>query len=320
MIVCLGEALIDMIAMESGKSLEETERFEVRPGGAPANVAVAVARLGGRSAFIGKVGQDSFGRKLQSVMAGYGVNIGGMVETDTAKTALAFVSLRKDGEREFSFYRDPGADMLLQPDEVNEQLLEEAAVFHFGSISLASEPSRSATIHALEAAKKSNALICYDPNWRPSLWPGQEEAKKRILSVVQSVDLLKVNREELLFLTGREGLSEAVELFHEMGVPMVLVTLDRKGCFYSYSNGKIRYSGQVEGIPVEAVDTTGAGDTFVGAFLTRWTEQNLNLAHIEQEEIEETIRFSVQASSITVTRRGAMAAMPDRREVEEATL
>jgi fructokinase len=315
-IVCLGEALIDMISLEPGASLEDTERFLVRPGGAPANVAVAIAKLGGESAFIGKVGNDSFGRKLKSVMSRYGVNTEGMVFTDSAKTALAFVSLRGDGEREFSFYRDPGADMLLGPEEVNKGLIDRAHIFHFGSISLSSEPSADAARYALMRASQAGKLISYDPNWRPTLWRDEAEAKWTMLSVMPYVDIVKVNREELSFLTGRLDLQEAAEALHSRGAKIVLATLDREGCFYSFREDR-SFHGQVSGVPVSAVDTTGAGDTFVGAFLTLWQERKLQMSAVDEKSIHDLVRFAVQASAVAVTRHGAMEAMPIRAELRE---
>lgn len=315
MIVCLGEALIDMISLETGASLEETERFLVRPGGAPANVAVAIAKLAGKSAFIGKVGNDSFGRKLISVMSGYGVNTEGMVRCDKAKTALAFVSLRSDGEREFSFYRDPGADMLLQPEEVQNSLIDQADIFHFGSISLSSEPSATATRYALMRARQAGKVISYDPNWRPSLWSDEAEAKRTMLSVMPCVDILKVNREELSFLTERSDLHEAVEELHQRGAAVVLATLDREGCLYSCRGQERKFHGQVSGLAVSAVDTTGAGDTFVGAFLTLWQEKKLQISSLDEKSMHDMVRFAVKASAVTVTRHGAMEAMPLRAEV-----
>ncbi|KAG6494520.1 hypothetical protein ZIOFF_049552 [Zingiber officinale] len=264
LIVSFGEMLIDFVPTESGVSLAEATAFLKAPGGAPANVAIAVTRLGRRSAFVGKLGDDEFGRMLAAILRDNGVSDAGVVFDSGARTALAFVTLRADGEREFMFYRNPSADMLLTEAELNVDLIRKASIFHYGSISLISEPCRSAHLKAMELAKNAGALMSFDPNLRLMLWPSPEEARKQILSIWNQADIAKVSEVELAFLTGHDSVEDevAMELWHP-NLKLLLVTLGDQGCKYYTKD----FRGLVGSFAIEQVDSTGAGDAFVGGLL-----------------------------------------------------
>ncbi|GAB4859193.1 Fructokinase-2 [Ancistrocladus abbreviatus] len=305
LIVCFGEMLIDFVPTVSGVSLAEAPGFLKAPGGAPANVAIAVSRLGGKAAFIGKLGDDEFGHMLAGILKQNGVTGEGLTFDKGARTALAFVTLRADGEREFMFYRNPSADMLLTPEELNLELIRSAKVFHYGSISLIVEPCRTAHLKAMEEAKKAGALLSYDPNLRLPLWPSAEEAREQIRSIWDKADLIKVSDNELEFLTGSNKIDDAaaMSLWHDK-LKLLLVTLGEKGCKYYTKN----FRGTIDGFPVDTVDTTGAGDSFVGALLTKLVA---DLSILEDEsKLKEALKFANACGAITTTKKGAIPALP----------
>ncbi|KAM2624252.1 hypothetical protein TB1_031243 [Malus domestica] len=309
MIVSFGEMLIDFVPTESGVSLAEAPGFLKAPGGAPANVAIAVARLGGKAAFVGKLGDDEFGHMLAGILKQYGVTGEGISFDQGARTALAFVTLRADGEREFMFYRNPSADMLLKPDELNIELIKSAKVFHYGSISLIVEPCRSAHLKAMEVAKEAGALLSYDPNLREALWPSREEAKKQIMSIWDKADVIKVSDVELEFLTGSPKIDDAnaMTLWRD-SLKLLLVTLGEKGCRYYTKN----FRGVVESFEVNAVDTTGAGDSFVGALLAKIVDDHSILE--DEKRLREVLKFANACGAITTTKKGAIPALPNESE------
>ncbi|WP_282937879.1 PfkB family carbohydrate kinase [Paenibacillus sp. RC67] len=315
MVVCLGELLIDFVPEENGKPLEQVPAFQRAAGGAPANVAAAVAKLGGYSRFIGKVGYDAFGRYLRSTLIEAGVETA-LIETDEARTGLAFVSLRKDGERDFLFFRDPAADMLLEPSELKDEWLEDAAIYHFGSISLISEPCRSATLEAARRVKAFGGIISYDPNLRPALWPDEETMRQEVLSHISLADVVKVSEEEAAFLLEMEP-AEAVHQLLLMGTKAVVVTRGEEGCFVVTRNAMTL----VPGFRVKAVDTTGAGDSFVGAMLYKLVERELTADGLEsffsdEAAVSDIFKFANKVGAVTTTRRGAIPALPTLAEVE----
>jgi len=262
-VVALGELLIDFVPTVSGVTLIEAPAFKKAPGGAPANVAAGLVKLGTSCAFLGKVGDDAFGWFLKATLDEVGVETRGLVFSKEARTALAFVSLRADGEREFMFYRHPSADMLYTPAEVDLDLIQSAKIFHLGSISLISEPSRSATHAALKAARQQGVIVSYDPNLRLALWPDAQAAKTGMLSIWDQADLIKVSEDELIFLTGKKDIDQAIEALWHENLRLLVVTLGKAGCRY-YTPG---FRGQVAGFTVDAVDTTGAGDGFVAGLI-----------------------------------------------------
>ena len=309
-IVTLGELLIDFVPTVSEVSLIEAPAFKKAPGGAPANVAAGLAKLGVSCAFLGKVGEDAFGQFLKATLDEVGVNTEGLIFSHEARTALAFVSLRTDGEREFMFYRHPSADMLYRPDEVAVALIQKAKIFHFGSISLISEPSRSATLTALQAARESGLLISYDPNLRLALWPDADAAKAGMLSVWEQAELIKVSEEELTFLTGETDLAKAVDKLWHKDLQLMVVTLGKDGCAYFTPD----FRGTVSGFSVKPVDTTGAGDGFVAGLL-RGLLINPNALH-DENELRTVCRFANAVGALTTTQRGAIPALPTLQEVE----
>ena len=309
-VVCLGELLIDFVPTVSGVTLAEAPAFQKAPGGAPANVAVGLARLGIPSAFMGKVGEDEFGRLLAQTLANNGVDISPLFFSKVARTALAFVSLTAAGERDFMFYRHPSADMLFEPGEVDEASLRQAKILHYGSISLISEPSRSATFHAVEIAEKNGLMISYDPNLRLPLWPGEEEARAGMLSGWRHAHLVKVSAEEITFLTGEQDLSRGVDRLWQPSLKMVVVTLAAEGCRYFTREAE----GRVLGFAVDVVDTTGAGDAFVAGLLFQILQRPVLWEDVPA--LERGLRFANAVGALTTTKRGAIPALPDRETVE----
>ncbi|KAF0920495.1 hypothetical protein E2562_035388 [Oryza meyeriana var. granulata] len=310
LVVSFGEMLIDFVPTVAGVSLAEAPAFVKAPGGAPANVAIAVARLGGGAAFVGKLGDDEFGRMLAAILRDNGVDDGGVVFDAGARTALAFVTLRADGEREFMFYRNPSADMLLTDAELNVELIKRAAVFHYGSISLIAEPCRSAHLRAMEIAKEAGALLSYDPNLREALWPSREEARTQILSIWDQADIVKVSEVELEFLTGIDSVEDDVVMkLWRPTMKLLLVTLGDQGCKY-YARD---FHGAVPSYKVQQVDTTGAGDAFVGALLQKIVQDPSSLQ--DQKRLEAAIKFANACGAITTTKKGAIPSLPSEAEV-----
>ncbi|XP_042028476.1 probable fructokinase-6, chloroplastic isoform X1 [Salvia splendens] len=316
LVVCFGEMLIDFVPTTSGLALAEAPAFKKAPGGAPANVAVGIARLGGASAFIGKVGEDEFGYMLANILKENNVNNEGMRFDPGARTALAFVTLRKDGEREFMFYRNPSADMLLQEAELDIELIRKAKIFHYGSISLITEPCKSAHIAAAKAAKEAGVILSYDPNLRLPLWPSAESAREGILSIWDTADIIKISEEEISFLTqGEDPYDDNVvrKLYHE-NLKLLLVTEGPEGCRY-YTK---EFSGRVKGLKAEAVDTTGAGDAFVAGILSQLA---LDTSLLQNEDrLRDALRFANACGALTVMERGAIPALPTRETVLNALL
>ncbi|KAH8483220.1 hypothetical protein H0E87_027845 [Populus deltoides] len=316
LVVCFGEMLIDFVPTISGLSLADAPAFKKAPGGAPANVAVGIARLGGSSAFIGKVGEDEFGYMLAEILKENNVNSEGMRFDPGARTALAFVTLRSDGEREFMFYRNPSADMLLQEAELDLDLIRKAKIFHYGSISLITEPCKSAHIAAAKAAKDAGVVLSYDPNLRLPLWPSAESAREGILSIWDTADIIKISEEEISFLTkGEDPYDDAVvrKLCHP-NHKLLLVTEGPEGCRY-YTK---EFNGRVKGLKVDAVDTTGAGDAFVAGILSQLAK-DLSLLQNE-DRLREALMFANACGALTVKERGAIPALPTREAVHSAIL
>jgi fructokinase len=310
-VVALGEILIDFTP--AGKSKAGNVLFERNPGGAPANVLAAVTRLGGTAAFIGKVGDDAFGRYLKTVLDGIGIVSRGLRVTKDADTTLAFVHLDSKGDRSFSFYRRPGADTTLKVEEVDLGLLDQARIFHFGSLSLTNEPARRATLATAAYAKSRGLLVSYDPNWRPPLWESDAAAKAGMLSGLPFADLVKVSETELAFLTGEKDLATGSRKLFTPDMKLLLVTLGPKGCFFRCAKG----TGHVETYDTRVVDTTGAGDAFVGGLLYRLSRPDRRLADLTLDEIGEWVEFSCAVGSLCATKRGAIPAMPTLQEVAD---
>mgnify|MGYP000845557707 FL=1 len=309
-VVALGELLIDFTP--AGKSDNGNALYECNPGGAPANVLACLAELGKKTAFLGKVGDDEFGRFLRDVLAERGICTKGLILDSEANTTLAFVHLHPDGDRSFSFFRKPGADTLLRPDEIDRAQLN-AAIFHFGSLSLTNDPSRSATLTALRWAKEKGMLVSYDPNLRPPLWPSLEEARRQIQAVMRQADLVKISHEELEFLTGTDDLEAgSAQLSRDYGLRLLLVTLGKDGCYFRLGE----LNGRVPGFQVQAVDATGAGDGFLGGMLYEILRRGKALEAWTGEEMASSVRFANAIGALVVTRKGGIPAMPKLAEVQ----
>jgi fructokinase len=310
-VTAIGELLIDFTP--SGQSEKGNDLFECNPGGAPANVLAALARLGRNTAFIGKVGNDRFGRFLANTLTEVGVDTKGLVFSEEGNTTLAFVHLNSSGDRSFSFYRKPGADMLLRPEEILPDLVEQSRIFHFGSVSMTHEPSRSATLTAVKAAKEQGAVISYDPNLRPLLWESLDEAKRVMREGMKYCDVLKISEEELVFFTGVEDLQEGSSLlWKEFNTALIFITLGAEGCFYRQGD----MSGQIPTYDVKTIDTTGAGDAFLGGMLHRLLEVGKKPGKVTLEELETAVSFANAVGSLATTKKGAIPAMPALEEVE----
>lgn len=307
-ITAVGEILIDLT--QSGVSATGVPQYDANPGGAPANLAVAAARLGARTAFIGRVGNDSFGAYLRRVLRENGVSDDGLSVDPKEATTLAVVSLDGKNERSFSFYRNPGADVMLSKDDIDERLLTGTRILHFGSVSLTAEPSRSATLHAVKLAKSYGSLISYDPNYRENLWSDADTAVERMREPLPLVDILKVSDSELPLLTGTDDLEKGTKALFDMGVSLVFVTLGADGAFYR-SGGQI---GFCPASPVSVADTNGAGDTFFGAALSRLAKYHDPL-RLTADELDRITAFANRAAGTTVSRCGAIPAMPSLSEI-----
>ena len=310
-VVALGEILIDFTP--AGKNAQGINLLTQNPGGAPANVLAMVSRLGGKTAFIGKVGRDAFGTFLRPVLAERGIDVSGLRFDETAHTTLAFVHLNERGDRSFSFFRDPGADQMLTPKEVALHLIDNCGVFHFGAVSLTHDPCRSAVFHAAEYAKKQCKLVSFDPNIRLMLWEATEDARTQIERAIKYADLLKVSEEEMAFLTGTQDLDAGSKRLLDKGAALVLVSLGEQGAYYRNHSS----SGHVPAYPVNTVDTTGAGDAFIGAFL--WKTKGMmreELAFMNPVQLKQMVRFANAAGAMTTTGSGAIPAMPDLEQIQ----
>ena len=307
-ITAVGEILIDLT--QSGVNELGIPVFAANPGGAPANLAVAAAKLGASTAFIGKVGTDSFGTFLRSTLEENRVDVSGMVTDPRNRTTLAVVALDKFGERTFSFYRDPSADVNLRTEEISEEQLKNTRFLHFGSVSLTTDPARGATLYAAKTAKGHGAIISYDPNYRASLWNSQAEAVEAMLEPLPMVDVLKVSDEELPLLTGTEDLEAGSKILADKGISLVLVTLGANGAYYRFKG----CTGHVPGIRVKVGDTNGAGDTFFGAALSQLAKFE-KLEDVTVAGLEKIIAVANKAAALTTSRHGAIPAMPSAKEV-----
>ncbi len=313
-ITAIGEVLIDFTP--AGLSEKGEQLFECNPGGAPANVVVVLSKLGKSTAFIGKVGEDQFGEYLTQVLQGNGVDAKGLVKEKHASTTLAFVHLKEDGDRTFSFIRKPGADMLLGMDDIDLERIKGSKIFHFGSVSMTHEPSASATLRTCIYAKENGALISFDPNLRPALWSNLEEAKSRIKEGLALADIVKISEEELEFITGLTDLEEGTrQIQSQFKVKVILVTKAEKGCFVRFGSG-FKFA-DVPGFKVHTVDTTGAGDAFLGGFLYQLLERGCSIEQIRDQDWIPIISFANAVGALVTTQKGAIPAIPTYRQAAE---
>ena len=308
-VITIGELLIDFMPMEKGFRLKDTEGFVKKPGGAPANVAVAAAKLGRDAYFIGQVGQDGFGDFLKSSLEAYGVNTSRLYQTSKAKTALAFVSLDDRGERDFIFYRNPSADQLLEKDGINLDDFKNE-ILHFCSVSLDDYPIKETHKYVIRTLKQKGTIISFDPNLRFSLFSDLMAYRKNILEFIPYADILKISEDELEFITTFKDEKKAVEMLLKFPLKYLIITRGSEGA--SLFTKSKRYD--VGGVEVDAIDMTGAGDAFIGAFLAKIALDEITDKN-EDEKIIEYLNFANKVAALTTTKLGAMNAIPYLDEI-----
>lgn len=309
-VAALGELLIDFT--HNGDSAQGNPFYEANPGGAPCNVLAMLAKLGKRTAFIGKVGDDQFGHFLRQVGLEAGISMDGLVVDTHSHTTLAFVKTAENGDRDFSFYRDPGADALLTPDEVPEDIIAGAKTFHFGSLSLTGEPVRSATQKAVALARAEGCILSFDPNLRPPLWGSLEQAREQINWGIAQCDVLKISDDELLFLTGERDFDAGAAKLNAQfpNLQLVNVTAGAQGSISYYQGLRVFQPGLSLG---GVIETTGAGDTFCACVLNFLLEHGLE--QLTSEDLSRMLRFANAAAYLVTTRRGAIRSMPEPEQV-----
>jgi len=309
-VTALGELLIDFT--NNGVSTQGNPVFEANPGGAPCNVLSMLQKMGKKTAFIGKVGQDQFGKTLRNTIEELGINSRYLLTDEKVPTTLAFVHKLPDGDREFSFYRNPGADMMLKEEEIVEDMVNSTKIFHFGTLSMTHEEVRKATIKAVTLAKKNGALISLDPNLRLPLWDSPENAREQILKAISYCDILKISDNEINFVTGLEDYDEGIAKIQEtFGTPLIFLTMGKDGSRAYYKNMCI----EAKGFKVaEVVDTTGAGDTFCGTVLSRICD--LGIKNLTKEDLMEMITFANAAAALVTQKKGAIRSMPEICDVQ----
>ena len=309
-VIALGELLIDFTM--NGQSEHGNNMFEACPGGAPCNVLALLNKMGKKTAFIGKVGKDQFGTLLRDTITEAGIDASNLMVDENVNTTLAFVHTFPDGDREFSFYRNPGADMMLTADEVNPEVVKDTKVFHFGTLSMTHEGVREATKKAVETAKANGCLVSFDPNLRPPLWSSLDLAKEQMEYGFGKCDILKISDNEIQFVSGKEDYDEGIAYLQETyNIPLILVSMGKEGS-RAYYNGSI-----VEVKPFlqkNTIETTGAGDTFCGCVLHYICEHGME--DLKEENLKDMLTFANAAASVITTRKGALRVMPTREEIQ----
>ncbi|MGM8211556.1 carbohydrate kinase family protein [Virgibacillus sp. W0430] len=306
-VICLGEALVDMIPTNTENTL-----YRKSAGGAPANVAVGVAKLGERSTFIGKVGDDSLGRFLQHTLKHYGVVVEHMQFTSKARTGIAIVTNAGDGERSFEFFVKPSADQFLQAKEIHKKILVSHRILHVGSISMITPAAKKATEYAVKHAKENKMLLSYDPNLRLDLWKNANSARETITSMLSKVDVVKLSKEELQFITGVYSIEKGLERLEKYELPLLFITLGAEGCYVCTKEGY----AHVPSARVKAVDTTGAGDGFMAGIIYSIIKGHKSVNNVSIEDAIKMARLAVVAGALTASKKGTMAALPTISDIE----
>ena len=308
-VTALGELLIDFT--ENGESSQGNPLFEANPGGAPCNVLAMLSKLGHKTAFIGKVGNDFFGEQLKRAITEVGIDARYLLKDDEVHTTLALVHTYPDGDRDFSFYRNPGADMMLTENEISEGLIKDSGIFHFGTLSMTHEGVRAATKKAIRIAEEAGLLISFDPNLRPPLWKYMNEARKQILYGLEHCHILKISDNEIQWITGKTDYTEGVKWINERyQIPLILVSMGKQGS-RAYYKGRM-----VEAVPFlqeNTIETTGAGDTFCGCVLHYICENGLE--NLSDKDLKQMLTFANAAASLVTTRKGALRVMPEEEEI-----
>lgn len=310
-VVALGELLIDFT--ENGLSSQGNPLLEANPGGAPCNVLAMLNKLGKKTAFIGKVGKDQFGKQLKEVVEASGTDVTGLQMDGKVHTTLAFVHTFPDGDREFSFYRNPGADMMLTKEEVDPELIKKARIFHFGTLSSTHEGVREATRYAIDVAKENGLLVSFDPNLREPLWDSLDQAKEEILYGMSKCDILKISDNEMEFMTGTDDYTKGVEILRsQFDIPLICVTLGKAGSRAYYKDMIVEAAPFVR---EDTIETTGAGDTFEACTLNYILEHGLE--NLTEDNLQEMLTFANAGASIITTKKGALKVMPEKAEIEK---
>lgn len=308
-VIALGELLIDFTI--NGQSEQGNNMFEACPGGAPCNVLALLNKMGKKTAFLGKVGRDQFGTLLRDTITEAGIDASHLMIDDKVNTTLAFVHTFPDGDREFSFYRNPGADMMLTENEVDPAFIAQTKIFHFGTLSMTHDGVRAATKKAVQAAKDAGCLVSFDPNLRPPLWSSLDLAKEQMEYGFGVCDILKISDNEIQFVSGKEDYDEGIAYLQEKyHIPMILLTMGKDGSRAYYKGMRVERPG----FSVKAIETTGAGDTFCGSSLNYVVEHGFE--DLTEEQLGELLTFANAAAAIVTTKKGAIRSMPERKEVE----
>ena len=308
-VIAMGELLVDFT--ENGISEQGNPILEANPGGAPCNVLSMLQRLGKKTAFIGKVGQDALGKMLIDVVREQGINADNLLVDEEVSTTLAFVHTEKDGDRSFSFYRNPGADMMLRWNEIHEELLGDTIIFHFGTLSMTDEQIADTTKMAVQKAKKDGAIISFDPNLRPPLWKNLEDAKRQMWYGISQCDILKISDDEIAFLTETTDIDAGVaEILKKFSPTLICATMGKHGS-KAYYNGKSVFCNPF--LREDTIETTGAGDTFMACVLNAVLEKGMEA--LTEGDLLEMLEFANAASSIITTRKGALKVMPQKQEI-----
>lgn len=309
-VTAMGELLIDFTM--NGQSGQGNNLFEACPGGAPCNVLAMLNKLGRKTAFLGKVGQDQFGRLLKETIQESGIETKGLMMDENVRTTLAFVHTFPDGDREFSFYRNPGADMMLSETEVDYELIRQSRVFHFGTLSMTDEPVRTATKKAIASAKEAGCLITFDPNLREPLWKSLDDAKEAMEYGFQYCDMLKISDNEIQFISGKEDYDEGIRHLQEKyHIPVIFLTMGKEGSRAYYKDICV----QKTGFAVKAIETTGAGDTFCGCAINGLL--NYGLEGLNKETLEEILTYANAGAALITLKKGAIRSMPEPSKIEE---
>lgn len=309
-VTALGELLIDFT--ENGKSSQGNPLFEANPGGAPCNVLAMLAKLGHNTAFIGKVGNDFFGEQLRAAIKEVGIDDTGLCTDEKIHTTLAMVHTYPDGDRDFSFYRNPGADMMLNKAEIREDILKDTKIFHFGTLSMTHEGVREATKAAIHIAEEAGAVISFDPNLRPPLWESLDEAREQVLYGLGHCQILKISDNEIQWLTGEEDYTAGVNwILERYQIPLILVSMGKEGSRAYYNEMMVEVKPFLQ---ENTIETTGAGDTFCGCVLHYVCEHGIN--GLKEENLAEMLTFANAAASIITTRKGALRVMPEEKEIK----
>ena len=308
-VTALGELLIDFT--ENGKSGQGNPLFEANPGGAPCNVLAMLSKLGHKTAFIGKVGKDFFGEQLKDAIKEVGIDATGLCMDEEIHTTLAMVHTYPDGDRDFSFYRNPGADMMLSESDIPAELIRDTKIFHFGTLSMTHEGVRKATKKALEIAKEAGAIISFDPNLRPPLWNSLDEAKDQVLYGLNYCDILKISDNEIQWLTGEEDYTAGVQWINDrFQIPLILVSMGKEGSRAYYQGNMVEVKPFIQ---KNTIETTGAGDTFCGCVLHYICENGLD--NLSESGLKDMLTFANAAAALITTRKGALRVMPNLEEI-----